>query len=76
MNRTWFLPHFPVVNSNKPEKLRIVFDCAAEHRGPSLNKIIMLGLDLVNSLVRVLLCFRLDQVAMVADIEAMLCYVK
>ena len=28
-NLSWFLPHFPVVNLKKPEKLRIVFDCGA-----------------------------------------------
>ena len=75
-DRTWFLPHFPVLNSNKPGKLRIVFDCAAEHQGTSLNKVIMQGPDLVNSLVGVLLRFRLDQVALVADIEAMFHQVK
>ena len=26
--QTWYLPHHNVVNKNKPEKLRIVFDCA------------------------------------------------
>lgn len=25
--RRWFLPHHPVINHKKPEKLRIVFDC-------------------------------------------------
>ena len=34
-DRTWFLPHFPVLNSNKPGKLRIVSGCAAEHQGTS-----------------------------------------
>ena len=33
----WFLPHFPVLNPRKPEKLRIVFDCAAKSWGISLN---------------------------------------
>ena len=26
----WFLPYFPVLNPRKPEKLRIVIDCAAK----------------------------------------------
>ena len=75
-DRTWFLPHFPVLNSNKPGKLRIVFECATEHQGASLNKVIMQGPDLVNWLVGVLLRFRLDQMGMVADIEAIFNQVK
>ncbi|XP_071804851.1 uncharacterized protein [Asterias amurensis] len=35
---TWYLPHHNVTNPNKPDKLRIVFDCAAEYAGTSLNK--------------------------------------
>ena len=29
--RTWYLPHHPVTNPNKPGKLRIVYDCAAAY---------------------------------------------
>ena len=35
--RSWFLPHHHVINPKKPEKLRIVFDCAAEVKEVSLN---------------------------------------
>lgn len=35
--KTWFLPHFPVVNPYKPNKLRIVFDAAAKSHGRCLN---------------------------------------
>ncbi|XP_052778085.1 uncharacterized protein LOC128215438 [Mya arenaria] len=31
--KVWYLPLHPVVNQNKPGKLRIVFDCAAKYRG-------------------------------------------
>ena len=27
--RVWYLPHHPVINVNKPGKVRVVFDCAA-----------------------------------------------
>lgn len=69
--KIWYLPHHPVVNQNKPGKVRIVFDCAAKYRGTSLNDNLMQGPDFVNSLVGVLLRFREEPVALVADIEAM-----
>ena len=69
--RTWFLPHFGVTNVNKPGKVRIVFDAAAEHEGTSLNKNLLQGPDCTNSLLGVLLRFREDRVALVADIEGM-----
>ena len=54
---TWYLPHHPVTNPNKPGKLRIVFDAAAEFAGTSLNKNLLQGPDMTNSLVRVLRAF-------------------
>jgi hypothetical protein len=68
--RVWYLPHHPVVNPNK-DKPRIVFDCAAEHGGTSLNNKVLQGPDLTNKLLGVLLRFRLHQVAIMADVEAM-----
>ena len=68
---TWYLPHHNVVNPKKPEKTRVVFDCAAEYRGTSLNKVVMQGPDFTNNLVGVLLRFRLHPVAVMADVEAM-----
>ena len=68
--KVWYLPHHPVVNPNK-EKSRIVFDCAAQHRGVSLNSRVLQGPDLTNKLVGVLTRFRLHQVALMADVEAM-----
>ena len=63
------MPHHPVLSAHK--KLRVVFDAAAKFRGTSLNDQLVNGPDLLNSLVGVLLRFRSDQVAIMADIEAM-----
>lgn len=67
----WYLPHHPVINENKPGKVRVVFDCAAKYRGTSLNKQLLQGPDLTNSLVGVLTRFRQEKIALMADIEAM-----
>ena len=34
---TWHLPHHPLFNVNKPNKVRVVFDTAARFNGTSLN---------------------------------------
>ena len=69
--KVWYLPHHNVVNPKKPEKTRVVFDCAAKFHGKSLNEHVMQGPDLTNSLVGVLLRFRQENVALIADVEAM-----
>ncbi|XP_028416310.1 uncharacterized protein LOC114540230 [Dendronephthya gigantea] len=74
--RKWYLPHFPVLNPNKPEKVRIVFDAAAEFDNTSLNKNLLQGPDRTNSLVGVLLRFRQESVGIAADIESMFHQVK
>ena len=68
---TWYLPHHPVFHPKKPGKMRIVFDCAARKNGTSLNDRVLQGPDLTNSLLGVLLRFRQEPIAIMADIEAM-----
>ena len=67
----WYLPHHPVTSPTKPGKVRIVFDAAAEYEGTSLNKNLLSGPDMTNSLVSVLLRFRQGTVGIAADIEGM-----
>ena len=69
--RRWFLPHHPVMNPNKPHIVRIAFDCALRCCSVSLNELLMQGPQLMNNLVGVLTRFRLENIALVADIEAM-----
>ena len=71
----WYIPHHPVFNPAK-EKLRIVYDCAAQAHGQSLNAAVHSGPDLTNALVGVLLRFRQREVAIMADIKAMFHQVK
>ena len=70
--KQWCIPHQPVVNPQKTEKVRIVYDCAAaSSNGKSLNDFLMKGPDLMNSFVGFLLRFRREKIATVADIETM-----
>ena len=69
--RVWYLPHHSVITEKKPDKVRVVYDCACTFHGESLNDPCLQGPDLVNNLVHVLLRFRLHKYAIQADIEAM-----
>ena len=72
----WYLPHHPVFHPQKPDKVRVVFDCSAKYRGTSLNDQLLQGPDLTNTLVGVLTRFREESVALMSDVEAMFHQVK
>ena len=57
----WYLHHHGVCNPNKPGKVRVVFDCACQWKGVSLNKELLQGPDLTSSLIGVLLSFVRNQ---------------
>ena len=69
--QTWYIPHHGVYHPQKPDKIRVVFDCSAQFQGESLNKHLLSGPDLTNKLIRVLTRFRQETVALMSDIEAM-----
>ena len=72
----WYIPHHGVYHPRKPEKIRVVFDCAAKYRGTSLNDNLLPGPNLMNSLQGVLMRFRKFSVAFSSDIECMFYQVK
>jgi len=67
----WYLPHHGVTSEHKPGKLRVVFDCAAKFKKVSLNECMLQGPDLTNKLIGVLMRFRQDSIALMADIESL-----
>ena len=67
----WYLPHQNFVNPKKPEKTRVVFDCADMFRDVSLNSNFLQRPNWTNSLIGVLCRFRQKYVALVADVESM-----
>lgn len=71
LDRIWYLPHHPVTHALKPNKVRVVFDCAARYEGTSLNDNLLQGPDLTNSLVGVLVRFRQELIALASDVKGM-----
>ncbi|XP_045784625.1 uncharacterized protein LOC123880521, partial [Maniola jurtina] len=74
--KTWYLPHFAVINPMKPEKLRVVHDAAAKTKGVALNDMLLKGPDLLQSLPGVVMRFRQHMIAVTADIKEMFMQVK
>lgn len=67
----WYLPHHPVMHPLKPEKVRVVFDCAAQFAQTSLNQQLLQSPDLTNRIVGVLSCFRQETVGLIVDTQSM-----
>ncbi len=67
----WYLPIFGVYHPQKPGQIQVVFDSSAQHQGIYLNNVLLSGPDLNNSLLGVLLRFRKDRTAIMADIQQM-----
>ena len=67
----WYLPHHPVINPHKLEKVRRVCNAAAKYQGVALNDKLLSGPDLLQSLIGIIFRFREHEIALSADIEAM-----
>lgn len=65
-----YLPHHCVLQEGKTTKLRVVYDASAKSRGQhSLNDHLYKGPRMLEDLVKFLILFRLERIAIVADIE-------
>ena len=69
--RLWYLPNYGVINPLKPSKVRVVFDASAEFQGHSLNKLLWKGPDLLASLLKSIVLFRVGRIPISADVEKM-----
>ncbi|XP_070182296.1 uncharacterized protein [Littorina saxatilis] len=67
----WYIPHHGVYHPEKPNKVRVVFDCSARYHGTSLNDHLLQGPDLINPLVGVLSRFRKGSIAFTCDVQKM-----
>jgi len=68
---SWYIPHFGVFHPRKPDRIRVVFDCAAKVGGVSLNDFLLQGPEHMNDLQGILLRFRKHPIAFMGDIERM-----
>ncbi|XP_055958550.1 uncharacterized protein LOC130013685 [Patella vulgata] len=71
IGQIWYIPHHAVYHAKKPGKIRVVFDCNSKFKDVSLNDHLLKGPDLTNSLFGVLCRFRMENVAIMCDIEQM-----
>ena len=67
---THYVPHHAVVRQDKETtKLRVVFDASAKSTGPSLNECLYAGPTFSQSILEILLRFRVHRIGLIGDIE-------
>ena len=74
--KEWYLPHHPVLNPNKPGKVRRVCNAAAKYKDICLNDKLLAGADLLHGLLGTIFRFREGPIALTADIESMFLQVQ
>ena len=74
--RIWYLPHHDVYSPAEPDKVRLVFDCAAHSRGSSLNDRVYQGPKLTTLLNVVLLICIMYSCVISEDVQAIYNQVK
>ena len=73
--KDWYLPHHPVLDPNKPGKVRRVCNAAAKYKVICLNDKLLAGPDLLHGLIGTIFRFR-EGPALTADIESMFLQVQ
>ena len=68
---TNYIPHHGVLNTNKPNRVRVVFDASGKINKSCLNDNLWPGIDSLNNLVLVITKFRNEKYAIIGDIEKM-----
>ena len=68
---TNYIPYHGLLNINKPDHARVVFDSSAEIQKICLNDNLLQGIDLLNNLVSVISKFRNGKYGISGDIEKM-----
>lgn len=69
--RSMVFTHFWYYSSTKPNQVRGLFNLSTVYEEHSRNKVLMIGPDLTNQSLGILLRFRQDQYAVIANIEQM-----
>lgn len=67
----WYLPHHPILNSNKPKKVRRVCYAVAKYHRVCLNDALMTDPDRLYGLIGMFMRFRIEQIVITADVEDM-----
>ena len=71
---TNYIPHHGVLNINKPDRARVVFDASGKINKTFLNDNLLPGVDLLNNLVTVITKFRNGKYAIIGVSMKPLCY--
>ena len=74
--KEWYLPHHPVLNPNKPGKVRRVCNAASKYKDICLNDKLPAGPDLLHDWIGTIFRFRAEPIALTADIESMFLQVQ
>ena len=74
--KEWYLPHHPVLNPNKPGKVRRVCNASSKYKEVCLNDKLLAGPNLLHGLVGTIFRFREGPIALTADIESMFLQVQ
>ena len=70
------MTNYGVTNVNKPEKVGVVFDAAAQFDKTCLNEKLLKGPDYLNKLIGIIFRFRQEPYIVISDIEQMYLQIK